>query len=263
MSECSSPFSKFRSWFSCGAVPTKNLPESLNNWHLTVEEDADDIADDWECSICLSALYGEKQCVRTRCGHRFHTACIHKNFQVTGRAFCPLCRNTLRGPLAVTARAASGRPIEVLETVPGAGERCHLDRLDRFLMLGDFADRPRMLYLLTSDEDKRTPASRVMWTIDTSIPTKVHLNFRSDDHVSGTGANAWLQQEGWEKSTLRSTVSTGIPGCLYWGPVYSKSFQPGTIRLMGSSCPMGVYFVFIEQLPAAGSNADTGSAMHV
>merc|ERR1712203_985381 len=82
----------------------------------------------------------------------------------------------------------------------------------------------------TSNADKSTPSTAVMWTLETTMPTKVFLNFRSENHVTATGAVNWLQEQHWERSTARSTVSSGIPSGLYWGPVFMKAFDPGTIQ---------------------------------
>jgi hypothetical protein len=208
---------------------------------------------DQDCVICLSAIEG--QCVRTPCGHIFHEECLgayllsHHQQQScqcgSRRPRCPVCRGSLRQPFPVEARSSSGLHIEVT-TVPEVGEFCHVDRPYSFRSLGDF-QRPGMLYVLTSNEDRRTPASEVMWVLDASVHVTLHLNFRSDDHVTKTGAEDWLREQGWELNTaLRSTVSTGIPNGPYTGPVYSRACAPGRIDLMGSNTWEGVYFVFIE-----------------
>mmetsp|Transcript_67575 Transcript_67575/g.187395 ORF Transcript_67575/g.187395 Transcript_67575/m.187395 type:complete len:248 (-) Transcript_67575:82-825(-) len=227
--------------FLCDTPPP--LLPLLHDWNLTSEEAPPDC--DEECSICLAPLRG--QLARTHCGHLFHMACLEESFQVSGRATCPLCRSSLRGPHSVTARATSGRPIEVLDHIPGIGGKCHLDRDYKFVCLGDFGKgERRMFYIQTSNEDKRTPASAVMWELKCLEPVTVYLNFRSEKHVTRTGAQVWLREGGWQRSGMKSTVSTGVPDFLYWGPVYSKAFNPGTIELMGSNCALGTYLVFIE-----------------
>mmetsp|Transcript_76448 Transcript_76448/g.224319 ORF Transcript_76448/g.224319 Transcript_76448/m.224319 type:complete len:248 (-) Transcript_76448:130-873(-) len=224
-------------------------PSPLRGLDITLEEvhagqqSASPSADD--CPICLSPLVG--QLATTQCGHRFHASCLEHHLRVGNRcARCPICRGSLRAPSAVTARASSGRPIDVVNRVPRAGDRCHLDRDYRFLSLGSFGQRPGTMFLLTSNDDKRTPAEAVMWTLAASAPVTVHLNFRSEGHVADTGAAGWLQEGGWERSALRSTVSTGFPSWLYWGPVYSKAFPAGRVQLRGSNCELGTYFVFLE-----------------
>jgi hypothetical protein len=112
--------------------------------------------------------------------------------------------------------------------------------------MGDFANRPGILYLKTSNDDKNTPAASVMWTLDVDGPSRVYLNFRGESHVSSV--SHWLEEEDWQLSTMKTTVSTGIPNWLYWGPVYSKEFEEGKIELRGSNCPLGTYFVFLELL---------------
>ena len=131
-----------------------------------------------ECAICLATLGA---CVKTPCGHSFHAACLEHYFnqarQPGQRSRCPLCRSSVHAPLPIEVRSTSGLPIEVV-AVPDRGGRCHFDRPYRFIHLGDFA-RPSMLYLLTSNEDRKTPASQPMWILDASVPCTVHVNYRS------------------------------------------------------------------------------------
>ena len=114
-----------------------------------------------DCSVCLAPL--SDSCVKTPCGHYFHAGCLDQYFMVArtpgARATCPLCRGSLRAPVPIDAIARSGRPVEVV-SIPLPGALCHLDRNYSFRSLGDFA-RPRMLYLLTCNEDRKTPANQV------------------------------------------------------------------------------------------------------
>merc|ERR1711998_386760 len=106
---------------------------------------------------------------------------------------------------------------------------------------------------MTSNSDKSTPASQVMWSLHTAVPVTVHINFRSQQHAAA--AKAWLQAQGWGLNLLtRSTVSTGIPNGPYSGPVYSKQCTAGQIDLMGSNCKEGTYLVFVE-IPTAAPAA--------
>jgi len=66
--------------------------------------------------------------------------------------------------LPVEARAVSGLPLEPV-AAPRRGGRCHFDRQYRFLDLGDFG-RAGMLYLLSSNEDRKTASSAVMWVVE-------------------------------------------------------------------------------------------------
>jgi hypothetical protein len=203
-----------------------------------------------DCPICLLALDDESgsPCVRTQCGHFFHSGCMEAyHLSLAGqRARCPLCRATVHQPLPVEVTAHSGRPIEVAPC-PARGGRCHLDRNYYFLSLGDFAARPRTVYLLTSNDDRRTPANRPMWTVRTTVASTCYINFRSEAHTQ-TGAAAWLRRGGWTvNSEIRPTVSSGFPNGPYAGPVYSKSLEvPGAYECMGSNTWEGVYFVFVE-----------------
>lgn len=196
-----------------------------------------------ECSICLAQI--SEGCVATSCGHRFHAYCLERHVSVSQRATCPLCRSALRPPPPVAATSVSGRRIEVLDGLPSVGSRCHFDREYRFTCLGGF-NKPNMLYVLTSNEDKRMPAEAVMWTLEASVPTTVHINFRSEGHVAYTSVAAWLKRDGWVRSLIKSTVSSGIPNGPYAGPVFSKAFGVGKIELKGSNCAEGTYFVFVE-----------------
>merc|ERR1711998_548199 len=174
----------------------------------------------------------------------------------TNRCKTPCCKKqagSCKGKQGgkVQAVASSGRPITVT-AVPGVGQRCHLDRGYTFTDLGDFK-QPNMLYLMTSNSDKSTPVSQVMWSLHTAVPVTVHINFRSQQHAAA--AKAWLQAQGWGLNLLtRSTVSTGIPNGPYSGPVYSKQCTAGQIDLMGSNCKEGTYLVFVE-IPTAAPAA--------
>lgn len=216
-----------------------------------------------DCAICLSTI--TEECVRTGCGHYFHDECmeqylaVHRKQRLLEEPRCPVCRTSLHVPAPVEATASSGRRIKVTE-VPSVGALCHFDRSYTFQSLGDFV-RPGMLYVLTSNEDRKTPASKVMWTLATGRNIVVHLNFRSDEHAIRAGS--WLRSQGWNRNlSMRSTVSTGIPNGPYAGPVFTQSFAPGKIQLMGSNTWEGVYFVFIEllEMPEVVAEAEAAQA---
>mmetsp|Transcript_9941 Transcript_9941/g.22602 ORF Transcript_9941/g.22602 Transcript_9941/m.22602 type:complete len:307 (-) Transcript_9941:121-1041(-) len=146
----------------------------------------------------------------------------------------------------VGAESASGSAIEVLDGVPQAGSPCHLDRPYRFLSLGGFATAPNMRYVMTSNEDKRTPASKVMWKLELRVPATVYLNFRGTDHVAAV-ADKWLHPQGWLlRPDIASTTSSGTPNGPYTGPVYAQEFQSGIVELMGAAYWEGTYFVFVQ-----------------
>jgi len=206
-----------------------------------------------DCVICLSAM--DEECVATPCGHHFHQACLDQYLLVQSeqqefdrralRARCPVCRGSMRLPQAIEVSASSGLRIEVVP-VPEIGGFCHNDRGYRFMSLGSF-QRPGMFYVLTPNDDRRTPDFETMWTVEVAVPATVHLNFRSEAHVSETGAAAWLRSGGFKRNKgMKSTVSNGIPNGPYSGPVYSKKCQPGKVELKGSNTWEGVYFVFVE-----------------
>jgi len=101
------------------------------------------------------------------CGHAFHAACLEHYFATSlpgQRPRCPYCRSSVHAPLPVEARAVSGLPLEPV-AAPRRGGLCHFDRHYRFLDLGDFG-RAGMLYLLSSNEDRKTASSAVMWVVE-------------------------------------------------------------------------------------------------
>ena len=202
------------------------------------------------CAICLAAL--SSTCVRTPCGHTYHEACLKAYYfsvagEQAGRVRCPLCRSPIEMPLPADARSASGRAIDVVPC-PASGQRCHHDRDYRFISLGDFAKRPNILFVLSSNEDRKTAASRVMWYLEIKVPrATVHLNFRSDHHAAA--AREWLTsaEHGWVRDpNFDGTISSGIPNGPYHGPVYSKVCEEGVVELFGSATWEGTYFVFVE-----------------
>ena len=219
-----------------------------------------------DCAICLAAL--SSTCVRTPCGHTYHEACLKAYYfsvacEQAGRVRCPLCRSPIEMPLPVDARSASGRAIDVVPC-PASGQRCHHDRDYRFLSLGDFAKRPNVLFVLSSNEDRKTAASRVMWYLEIKVPrATVHLNFRSDHHAAA--AREWLTsaEHGWVRDpNFDGTISSGIPNGPYHGPVYSKVCEEGVVELFGSATWEGTYFVFVElhAAPPADPIADAAAA---
>lgn len=133
----------------------------------------------------------------------------------------------------VTVAATSGRPIQVLDTVPTVGSFCHFDRNYVFRDLGGFANLPNTRYILTSNEDRKTPAYSVMWTLEFRVPATVHINLRSDRHEARVAS--WLKKDGWTRSDIHSTLSTGIPHGPYSGPVFSKRVDDGVLELKGSN----------------------------
>lgn len=133
----------------------------------------------------------------------------------------------------------------MLDKIPPVGGRCHVDRDYRFTSLGGFSEKPNMMYVLTSNNDKGTAKRHVTWRLDVRVPAIVYL-FRSQGHMAKTGN--WIQADGWEQSTIASTVSSGVPNGPYRGPVYSKTVDNEIVDLMGSNCEEGTYFVFVELL---------------
>jgi hypothetical protein len=202
-----------------------------------------------DCAICLLPL--AESCVRTPCNHVFHNECLSRYMSVSRRdlgrrALCPLCRGPLSQVSGIAVRSTSGRPIEVVP-LPTPGDQCHLDRMYRFLSLGGFAELPAdsIFYLLSSNEDRHTPANTCMWRLTLPCCAILHINFRSEAHAAA--ADAWLKRDQWRRNRgLASAVSTGIPNGPYSGPVFSKAVEQGEARLPGSATWEGVYFAFIQ-----------------
>jgi len=162
--------------------------------------------------------------------------------------------------------ATSGRSI-ALTALPRIGGRCHFDRHYTFRSLGSFGTMARMLYVMTSNEDRLTPAHVVMWTLEiitSSAPVIVYLNFRSERHLEMGAAAEWLSHAGWDRrADLTSSVTSGAPNGPYAGPVFSKVFEPCEVRssrrsvqLMGSEYWEGTYLVFVQTLPPTDDEDD-------
>eukprot|EP00931_Biecheleriopsis_adriatica_P050661 TRINITY_DN29352_c0_g1_i1.p1 TRINITY_DN29352_c0_g1~~TRINITY_DN29352_c0_g1_i1.p1 ORF type:complete len:319 (-),score=49.90 TRINITY_DN29352_c0_g1_i1:62-1018(-) len=119
--------------------------------------------------------------------------------------------------------------------------------------MGDF-QKPGMLYLLTSNDDRRSSASEPMWVIESNVKVRVHLNFRGEAHVEATtDAFDWLHDRGWHRNEhMKSAATSGFPRGVYEGPIFSRDCEPGRIELMGSETWEGVYFVFVEQKEMLG-----------
>lgn len=154
----------------------------------------------------------------------------------------------------VTAHSASRTKVEVMDGVPARGDDCHFDREYKFVSLGDFAKTQGMRYVMTCNDDRRTPSNVVMWQLDLRECATVYLNFRSVGHVHAGAAHEWLKQGGWDlQLDFKGTVSSGYPNGPYEGPVYAKMFRPKNrkcvVDLMGSNYWEGTYFVFV-QLPS-------------
>lgn len=112
-----------------------------------------------------------------------------------------------------------------------------------------------MLYLLTSNDDRHTAASQVMWVLEAHVPCTIFINYRSERHVVDGGAEEWLAAKGFERNpAMRSSSSSGVPNGPYAGPVFQKVCQPGRLELMGSATWEGTYFVFIQITHAAPAN---------
>jgi hypothetical protein len=121
--------------------------------------------------------------------------------------------------------------------------------------LGGF-DRPRMLYVMTSNDDRKTPARRVMWRLRAAQPMTVFLNFRSEAHVANGASQPWLDAGGWERDgDVASAVTSGFPNGPYSGPVFRRAFDaPGVVELPGSNNWEGTYLVFVQLPPSAGAD---------
>ena len=108
-----------------------------------------------------------------------------------------------------------------------------------------------MLYVMTSNDDRKTPTRSIMWTLEAEHTCIVHLNFRSEGHLSNGGCEGWLRTNGWERNEqMRSAVTSGVPNGPYSGPVFTRTCEPGRTHLYGSNNWEGTYLVFLEIKPA-------------
>jgi len=151
--------------------------------------------------------------------------------------------------MPIEVRATSGRAVEVV-SVPAVGGRCHFDRRYVFHSLGSFdKSGERMLYVMTPNDDRHTPATSVMWVVSSDQPFAVHLNYRSEEHLTRGGQEGWLRTAGFARNAaMTSTTSSGEPRGPYTGPVYTKQCESGKVELHGSQYWEGTYFVFVELL---------------
>ena len=65
-----------------------------------------------DCPICFETLdFGGNNCMRTECGHEFHTSCVMMNIRHSNNFKCPYCRKAM----AELAVAPERRIIEQVE----------------------------------------------------------------------------------------------------------------------------------------------------
>ena len=57
------------------------------------EEEGEEVVKDLDCAICFDCFTPKDACSTTPCGHKFHSACLFRNFE--HRPECPLCRTEL------------------------------------------------------------------------------------------------------------------------------------------------------------------------
>ena len=165
-----------------------------------------------------------------------------------------------------------------LRALPYAGDMCHYDREYTFVSLGGFDQlTPRPVFLMASNDDRRTSRAQLMWKIALKrLPlgqpsgsgahvrrvVRVFVNFRSEAHVVNGGAAEWLDRDGWRRrEEIEPTSSSGVPNGPYTGPVYSMEVDTAvdggdadddsdrtSVALYGSDTWEGVYFVFVQLL---------------
>jgi E3 ubiquitin-protein ligase ATL6/9/15/31/42/55 len=69
--------------------PARNPVKAISHWVSNK-----DVHDQKECSICLTQFnYAERDVVRTKCGHIFHSDCLTPCIQC--HSTCPICRASL------------------------------------------------------------------------------------------------------------------------------------------------------------------------
>lgn len=59
-----------------------------------------------DCPICFETLdFGGNNCMRTECGHGFHTSCLMMSLHQSNDFKCPYCRQKMVGQAPARARA--------------------------------------------------------------------------------------------------------------------------------------------------------------
>ena len=67
-----------------------------------------------------------------------------------------------------------------------------------------------MLYLLTSNDDRKTSSRNTMWTLRTQHPCIIYVNFRSEQHVHNGSSHVWLASAAWTlEDNMTSATSSG------------------------------------------------------
>ncbi len=73
-----------------------------------------------DCPICYDTLdFGGKNCMRTECGHEFHTSCIMTTIHNSGFK-CPYCREMMVGQAPTRAAPARAAPYATARHVAAA-----------------------------------------------------------------------------------------------------------------------------------------------
>ena len=80
-----------------------------------------------ECPICMDNILADVNCVRTDCGHTFHTSCLMKNTAVNGYD-CPCCRTQMAD--------APEESVDSSEYGSDEGEFYSEEEEEEFLLLG-------------------------------------------------------------------------------------------------------------------------------
>lgn len=66
----------------------------MNKYLLNIFIIKREVLFEMECPICMENILADVNCVKTDCGHLFHTSCLMKNTAVNGYD-CPCCRTQM------------------------------------------------------------------------------------------------------------------------------------------------------------------------
>eukprot|EP01043_Picozoa_sp_COSAG02_P018093 COSAG02_NODE_835_length_16654_cov_52.747569_9_plen_2865_part_01 len=159
------------------------------------------------------------------------------------------------GQMCVTVQASSGRDIKVLSAPPALRDRPFTDRSYTFTSMGSFAGTG-MHFVQPPNNDKNTPSNRVMWTLTVDVPVTIYL-----DVWSRVNTPSWLlaSTSQWVHETTMEGTTFSHHEARTPGRVFSQSFPPGTIEIMGNNGRgRGTFYIFVDGLqdyPCAYSSA--------
>ena len=152
----------------------------------------------------------------------------------------------------ITAVAASGRAITVLDHLPNLGDKVFEDRAYTIKTLGDYAEDEDFYYVRASNWDKLQPANEVMWTFTTPVAVTVYIDLWLGNGHLATPVVDWLHAEGSGWVLHKNYTGIGMDEETSQSLVYSQTFASGTVKIRGQTSgavdydSAGVFVVFIK-----------------